>query len=145
MDDKGRKIDEKDWRPTEKEGMLGENAVERGISNLGNTCFISSVLQAIFHISEFVDWFTWEQKLMHRNICKKICCIFCIDANLFDNWNLPQHAWEPMSPLLLRNNLLRFCQSFNEIGLLEDANEFLTYLLEAIGKDFPIKNIFNGK
>ncbi|XP_034245688.1 uncharacterized protein LOC117647826 [Thrips palmi] len=47
-----------------------------GLTNLHNTCFISSVIQAIFHVPPFVKWLHSHEK------CSSMFCITCGLKNL---------------------------------------------------------------
>lgn len=43
--------------------------VGRGMLNVGNTCYLNSTLQALFHIPAFANWLLSDGK--HRKICGK--------------------------------------------------------------------------
>ena len=109
------------WKKIEKVGP--------GLYNLGNTCFLNSVLQSLFYTTALRNYISSSN---HLNICKfkGVCfiCEYCKLVKSFDNSN----AITPKS--IIQN--IKIISKNIRIGRQEDAHEFLLYMLDSFEKSF---------
>lgn len=101
-----------------------------GLTNLGNTCFLNSVLQVLTYTAPLVNYVLSGH---HKNTCKSVG--FCMQCELSNHivrvfrHNNPG-ALKPMSIIQKLN-----CIGKNfRFGRQEDAHEFLRFVVEAIQK-----------
>ncbi|EGR34476.1 hypothetical protein IMG5_010250 [Ichthyophthirius multifiliis] len=123
-----------------------------GLRNLGNTCFMNSVLQCITHTPLLVNYL-----LSNLHACQKKQCIICVVQKhvkqCFSN-----NSNNIIAPSEIINNMKYINKNFR-LGKQHDSHEFLRFLLEAMQKSYfidikkqkileeqtPIFNIFGGK
>ncbi|XP_058794208.1 ubiquitin carboxyl-terminal hydrolase 36 isoform X3 [Phymastichus coffea] len=138
-----------------------------GMYNVGNTCYLNSTLQALFHVPALVNWLLsdshhkskCEQNVRHCFFLDGGCeCLTCAVAKTL------QYSHEKtvvaIKPFLVYNKLKLICRTMVP-GQQEDAHEFLRYLLEGMEKAYlarykatkldsyskettPINQIFGG-
>ncbi|XP_059476233.1 ubiquitin carboxyl-terminal hydrolase 36-like [Neocloeon triangulifer] len=111
--------------------------VGSGFSNAGNTCYLNSVLQALFHIPPLFNWLQFGDQ-EHQNSCAtyRNCgqdCIVCCMALTLKNSQV--RTGDSTRPVLILNKLRTICKRL-QVGHQEDAMEFLRYLLESMEKSY---------
>ncbi|XP_043997621.1 ubiquitin carboxyl-terminal hydrolase 2-like [Gambusia affinis] len=100
-----------------------------GLRNLGNTCFMNSILQCLSNTSELRDYCLWNFHLMELNRRTNT-------ALMEEFAKLTQNLWtsasnEAVSPSEFRNQVQKFAPKF--IGCnQQDAQEFLRFLLDGL-------------
>jgi len=114
-----------------------------GMFNMGNTCYLNSTLQALFHTPAFVNYLRFGG---HENTCGSngfSSCTICIMAATLRGTN----SQSPMKPIKIYEKLKLICKHLVH-GRQEDAHEFLRYLIESLQRSYLIsrkipKNIDN--
>ncbi|KAK5642978.1 hypothetical protein RI129_009145 [Pyrocoelia pectoralis] len=121
-----------------KSVQLGWNnadwSVGAGMVNMGNTCYLNSILQALFHVPALVNWLISEKQ--HSDECEdtggSMCVICAMRKTLQDS---QQRNINTIRPYLIYNKLRILCRNLIP-GRQEDAHEFLRYLVEAMEKAY---------
>ncbi|KAK4877615.1 hypothetical protein RN001_010121 [Aquatica leii] len=121
-----------------KSVQLGWNnadwSVGAGMVNMGNTCYLNSTLQALFHVPALVNWLISEKQ--HISECEdsggSMCIICAVRKTLQDS---QQRNTNSIRPYLIFNKLRIVCRNLIP-GRQEDAHEFLRYLVEAMEKAY---------
>ncbi|XP_018574854.1 ubiquitin carboxyl-terminal hydrolase 36 isoform X2 [Anoplophora glabripennis] len=110
-----------------------EWSVGAGMVNMGNTCYLNSTLQALFHVPAFVNWLMSDKE--HSAECQDAggLCIICAMRKTLQASQ--QRNANSIRPLLIYNKLRLVCRNLIP-GRQEDAHEFLRYLVEAMEKAF---------
>ncbi|CAJ0919201.1 unnamed protein product, partial [Mesorhabditis belari] len=100
----------------------------RGIVNLGNTCFMNSIIQSLVHMPAMRDYFLSDQHT-HPNTSKSVC-LMCMVNEAFQE--LLQPNWE--EPVVLKQLLGFLWSSSKQLAGYhqQDAHEFLITLLELL-------------
>uniref|UniRef100_A0A0D9WIH1 ubiquitinyl hydrolase 1 n=1 Tax=Leersia perrieri TaxID=77586 RepID=A0A0D9WIH1_9ORYZ len=103
-----------------------------GLKNLGNTCYLNSVLQCLASTPPLA---TFCLSLRHSNLCKRVLpnkekeCAFCVFERQI--WRLLRtEAGALDSPGKIIRCLPLFAENFRW-GRQEDAHEFLRYVIDA--------------
>ncbi|EFA00157.1 ubiquitin carboxyl-terminal hydrolase 36 [Tribolium castaneum] len=108
-------------------------SVGAGMINMGNTCYLNSTLQALFHVPALVNWLISDKE--HTAECQDsggLCIICAMRKTLQDS---QQRNTNTIRPLLIYNKLRLVCRNLIP-GRQEDAHEFLRYLVEAMEKSY---------
>ncbi|XP_063701016.1 ubiquitin carboxyl-terminal hydrolase 36 [Culicoides brevitarsis] len=106
--------------------------VGSGMINMGNTCYLNSTLQAIFHVPSVASWLISD--VDHRQRCceNDSGCIICAMAKTLMQ---SQNGNNPFRPQNVYFKLKHICKHLTP-GRQEDAHEFLRYLIEAMEKAY---------
>jgi len=111
-----------------------------GMQNLGNTCYLNSTLQALFHTPSLYNYLTSGQ---HEKQCKIMqngnngyiqgaCIITAMIATLRDTMRS-----SVTRPNRIYDRLKTICKHLMH-GRQEDAHEFLRYLIEALQRCYLV-------
>ncbi|CAH2091070.1 unnamed protein product [Euphydryas editha] len=116
-------------------------AVGAGIQNVGNTCYLNSTLQALFHAPAFANWLVSES--IHAEKCnQQEACVICgMRATLMAT---QKSGGVPIKPWQVYSKLRLICRHLT-LGRQEDAHEFLRYLVEAMEKSYLSRFINSDK
>ncbi|EPY26229.1 cysteine peptidase, Clan CA, family C19 [Strigomonas culicis] len=112
-----------------------------GIYNIGNTCYIASVVQCLVALKAFQDSFYVNKSCVHQQACKlnpydcRTCQVERLASGLLSG-DFSKAAHEPMkwNGVGLRSFKKVFAQQHPEFssGLQQDAQEYFLYLLEEL-------------
>ncbi|XP_074028304.1 ubiquitin specific peptidase 36 isoform X2 [Leptinotarsa decemlineata] len=108
-------------------------SVGAGMVNMGNTCYLNSTLQALFHVPALANWLMSDKE--HLAQCQDsggLCIICAMRKTLID---AQQRSSNTIRPVLIYNRLRLVCRNMIP-GRQEDAHEFLRHLVEAMEKAY---------
>lgn len=100
--------------------------------NVGNTCFLNSTLQALFHVPSMANWLVSDTQHMVHCDSADTGCIICAMAKTLQASQSSQSA---IRPSFVYSKLKAICKHL-VMGRQEDAHEFLRYLIEAMEKSY---------
>ncbi|MCO5611304.1 hypothetical protein L7F22_065556 [Adiantum nelumboides] len=100
-----------------------------GLNNLGNTCFLNSVLQCLTYTPPLATYF---QAGLHKSSCRAVafCAMCALENHVKQALSAPGRF---ISPNQLVRNLRCISRAFH-MGRQEDAHEYMRYLIEALQK-----------
>ncbi|KAG8254555.1 Ubiquitin carboxyl-terminal hydrolase 42 [Homalodisca vitripennis] len=110
-----------------------------GMINLGNTCYLNSTLQALFHVPAFVNWLLNDKA--HKDKCETMNglthteCLICAMLKTLKCSMENSASSSPIRPHLIYNKLKLICKRLIH-GHQEDAHEFLRYLIESMDRSY---------
>lgn len=115
------------WKSTGRKWDVGV-----GMTNVGNTCYLNSTLQALFHVPSMANWLMSDSAHMERCEAQDSGCIICAMAKTLQASQTNQSA---IRPYFVYSKLKSICKHL-VMGRQEDAHEFLRYLVEAMEKSY---------
>lgn len=115
------------WKATGRKWDVGV-----GMMNVGNTCYLNSTLQALFHVPAMANWLMSDSAHMERCESTDAGCIICAMAKTL---KLSQDSQSAIRPYFVYSKLKSICKHL-VMGRQEDAHEFLRYLVEAMEKSY---------
>ncbi|KAL7734046.1 hypothetical protein ACLKA6_011731 [Drosophila palustris] len=122
------------WKQSERKWQVGT-----GMLNVGNTCYLNSTLQALFHIPALANWLVSETSHLENCNISESCggsgCIICAMAKTLQSTQSNQSA---VRPFLIYTKLRQICKHM-VVGRQEDAHEFLRFLVEAMEKAYLMR------
>eukprot|EP01018_Ginkgo_biloba_P015394 Gb_30872 [translate_table: standard] len=108
---------------------LGFRRIGAGLANLGNTCFLNSVLQCLTYTEPLAAYF---QSGRHKSTCR--IAGFCAMCTVQDHvTSASVSSGKILSPTILVRNLRCISRNFR-ISRQEDAHEYMMNLMEAMHK-----------
>lgn len=113
------------WKSSTRKWQVGV-----GMMNVGNTCYLNSTLQALFHVPSMATWLLSDTQHMERCESADAGCIICAMAKTLEASQSSQSA---VRPHFVYSRLKAICKHL-VMGRQEDAHEFLRYLVEAMEK-----------
>lgn len=122
-----------DWQMTKRVGP--------GLSNMGNTCYLNSVLQCLTYTPLFAQYIASNRKLGNGN--NGFCMLNVIRDHIIKSLSFKGKNGV-LRPMGVVSNLKRVSKRFR-VGRQEDAHEFLRLLLESMQSSCVRKARSNGK
>jgi ubiquitin carboxyl-terminal hydrolase 36/42 len=111
----------------------GTQCVGAGMDNIGNTCYLNSTLQALFHVPAFSNWLSSNKSHMSNCTVLKGECMICAMYKTFKASQ--KESGTVIKPFHIYEKL-KFISKDLVYGRQEDAHEFMRYLLESIEKSY---------
>ncbi|CAH0584346.1 unnamed protein product [Chrysodeixis includens] len=101
-----------------------------GMQNVGNTCYLNSTLQALYHVPALANWLVMEETHYQKCNQQEACVICGMRLTLLAT---QKGGGGPIKPWQVYSKLRLICRHLTP-GRQEDAHEFLRYLVEAMEK-----------
>ncbi|XP_028172565.1 ubiquitin carboxyl-terminal hydrolase 36 [Ostrinia furnacalis] len=116
-------------------------AAGAGMQNVGNTCYLNSTLQALFHVPALANWLVSESGHAEKCNQQEACVICGMRATLMAT---QKSGGAPIKPWQVYSKLRLICRHLTP-GRQEDAHEFLRYLVEAMEKCYLSRFVNSDK
>ncbi|KAK9765736.1 hypothetical protein K7432_005701 [Basidiobolus ranarum] len=103
-----------------------------GLNNLGNTCFMNSVLQCLTYTPQLATYLINEG---HKKSCKMsdFCALCEMEDHLVNSFSNKNNSRGAISPKRIAGKLKSIAKQFR-LGRQEDAHEFTRYFLDSMQK-----------
>ena len=119
-----------------------------GLRNIGNTCFINSVLQCLLYIPPLKNYNDFSQHITH---CKSNSTCYLCEYSLLSK-QTQRSCSTGVVPRNILNNITTIASNF-VLGCQEDAHEFLVYFISCLETSIKgvndhnniIRAVFGGK
>ena len=109
-----------------------------GLQNTGNTCFLNSVLQTLFHTKCLIQFFSnpyWKNQINSTNKLGSGGNISILLSNFFQQFLKPNHGTASyFDPSQLKSLISTRFNNYKD-NTQEDAHEFLLFLLDMLHED----------
>lgn len=101
-----------------------------GLNNMGNTCFLNSVLQVLTYTPPLVNYLASKE---HTEKCRSVgFCMLCeLQKHIVRSFS--HHQGEAIKPMAIIQKL-KFIAKHLRFGHQEDAHEFLRYVIDGMQK-----------
>ncbi|RYP15060.1 hypothetical protein DL765_005954 [Monosporascus sp. GIB2] len=107
-----------------------------GLSNLGNTCYMSAALQCVRSVEELTKYFLsqeWKKELNKDNVLAHNGDVAAAYANLLMDIYKDSNQ-SSITPRQFKNTIGRYAPSFSGYGQ-QDSQEFVGFLLDGLQED----------
>ena len=104
----------------------------RGIQNLGNTCYMSSIIQSFIHNPIVRNHYLSDAH--QTNLCRRQNCIHCTISTVFSSMYSSTTTSDPSTPLAPTDfifTIFKISTAFAGVDQ-QDSHEFLIFLLNAM-------------
>ncbi|EGC31790.1 hypothetical protein DICPUDRAFT_6348, partial [Dictyostelium purpureum] len=100
-----------------------------GLYNIGNTCFMNSVLQCLTYSSALANYMISGEH--SKNCTNKSFCVFCsLEIHIIASH---QATGKSITPLVIAKNIEKVAPTFR-IGRQEDSHEFFCFVIDSLQK-----------
>uniref|UniRef100_A0A8D8SW01 ubiquitinyl hydrolase 1 n=1 Tax=Cacopsylla melanoneura TaxID=428564 RepID=A0A8D8SW01_9HEMI len=110
-----------------------------GIYNLGNTCYINSILQCLSNVPAFRDILLGEEYTVHHQSRTQGQLVEALAGFMTSMWSINSLSGTVLNPKNIRTALQVHTRKFDG-AQQQDAQEFLLYLLAAISEETKLNN-----
>ena len=106
------------------------STIGAGLQNLGNTCFMNSVLQCLTYCPPLVNYLIHRENPHSTNQCRGQCMACFLRSHIKECFENSRRA---ISPLEIARRLKSVAKHFS-IGRQEDAHEYLRHYIDSMCK-----------